>query len=189
MPERPERKSGFREIARLAGVSLATVSRVASRGGRVQAEMESKVRRAALDLGVALDTRGRSRVISFLLCNRDLLHPIHSRIFVGAENYSSDQGWEILFQPFRYVANTSPQKMRLPSILERRDVVRCVIVAGTNSAELLDCLERHALPYAVFGNNLFCTRDTHRCDLVYMDDVDGACEMTRCLIGLGPTQK
>jgi DNA-binding LacI/PurR family transcriptional regulator len=176
---------GFRAVAQAAGVSLASVSRVASRRGSVNPELEARVLAAAREGGVELEGRRRSKVISFLLCNRDLLHPIHSRIYVGAENYCGDQGWELVFQPYRYVANTAPKKMRLPTLLERRDVVRGVIVAGTNTAELLDCLERHGLPYSVFGNNLFGEHTTNRCDTVFMDDVGGAREMTQYLIGLG----
>ena len=186
MPNK-ERGSSFRDVARLAGVSLATVSRVASGRAQVRGEIQIKVREAAERLSVTLGAGTRSRVISFLLCNRELLHPIHSRIFLGAEGFCVENGWELAFQSFRYTVNTPAKNMQLPSILTRRDVVRAVIVGGSNTRDLIEALQRHGLAVTIFGNNLIGDLPAGSCDVVYMDDVEGAREMTRYLIRLGHT--
>lgn len=175
----------FREVAEYAGVSLATVSRVASGRGGVSPEVEAKVRAAAVKLGAILDPREKSQTIAFLPSNRDLLHPIHSRIFVGAESFCRTQGWELVLQTFQYDENQPAKEIRLPRLIERGGAIRAVILAGVNTAALLARLDAIGMSYAVLGNNLAGDWDPSAHDVVYMDDLEGAREMTRYLLSLG----
>jgi LacI family transcriptional regulator len=180
------KKTGFREIANRAGVSVATVSRVASGSAHVSREVQARVRAAALQLGMDLE-RGqkRNKIIAFVLSNRDVLHSFQARVLVGAEASCSSQNWEVLFVTFRYPLGTPPNQIHLPRILTRRDIVRAVILSGTNSASTLCALATHGIPFAVLGNNVVGEWRPEACDVVSVDDIQGAFDMTSHLIGQG----
>ena len=178
------RKPNFTDLARLAGVSIATVSRLANSSARVSPEIEEKVKRAAEELGINLYAGDRSKVVGFLLSNRPMLHPFHSHVLAGTESYCAARGWNVLFLTFSYSASVSSQELRLP-LLERRDMVSGFIVAGTNSNNLLDLLNRKRIPYAVLGNNVVGEWRSERSDVVWFDDVQGATEVTRYVVSLG----
>lgn len=178
-------KVALRDVARHAGVSPATVSRVARGNLSVDAAIRARVRRAAAELGVSLDGRRGSSLILFLLANRPMLHPIHSRILVGAESYCAARGWDLVLQSYRYVLDEEPKRLRTPRMLERRGLVRAVILAGTNSSNVLDALRAMGVDVAVFGNNVLGHWDPAKEDVVYSDEIGGAREMTQYLLSLG----
>lgn len=181
---RPAQEKGLREVAVAAGVSVATVYRVASGSVRVSQEIQERVRDAAQKAGIELSRRNKPNVLAFLLSNRDMLHPFHSRILVGAEAACTARGWDMIFQLFRYQANVPWKQLHLPRILLRRDMVRAVVLAGTNSSNLLDLLEHREIPFAVLGNNVLSDGKDRQFDAVFSDDVQGAYEMTRYLQSL-----
>lgn len=178
------RNKGIREVAKLAGVSTATVSRVANRSPHVLQSTQRRVRDAARSLGIELDRKDKPKVIAFLLSNREVLHPFHARILVGAEAACSMRGWDILFLMFRYHPNASWKDLHLPRLLQRRDMVTGLILAGSNSSNLLDCLLQRKTPFVVLGNNLISDGKESLFDSVFSDDIRGAYEMTRYLQSL-----
>lgn len=179
------KKKTFQQVADLARVSLATISRVANGSARVSPEIQQRVKEAAQKVGVDLHRQGRANVIAFLLCNRDLLHPFHSRVLVGAEAYCAAHSYHMLFMSFRYPPNVPWREIYVPPILQRRDVVRAVIVAGVNSQNLLDVLAHKGVPFAILGNNLMGPWQPEKCDVVWFDDIQGGYEATRYLRSLG----
>src|SRR5437773_10395291 len=78
---------GLREIAKLAQVSVATVSRVLNGNTRVDQSLQKKVLDAAAKLDVDVSNRNHTKAIAFLLSNRSLLHAFHSRVLIGAEKH------------------------------------------------------------------------------------------------------
>jgi len=180
-----KRSGTYRDVARLARVSPATVSRVAQGRPYISPEIRQRVTEAAASLGVSLDARVGSRTIALLLSNRDALHPVHSRILAGADSYCRARGWEVVWQSFHYSSATDSANLRLPELLERRGVARAVILGGTNSPNLLECLRGRALPFSVFGNNVIGAWNEKDEDVVFSDDVSGASEMVRYLLAQG----
>jgi DNA-binding LacI/PurR family transcriptional regulator len=74
----------------------------------------------------------------------------------------------------------------LPRVLQRQDVIRAVILAGTNSSNLIEMLVHRGIRFVVLGNNVFGEpHDLKKNDVVYADDVQGGEDATRYLIGLG----
>jgi len=179
------RRKTFQQVADLARVSLATVSRVANGSARVSPLILQRVKEAAAKLDVDLYRQGKANVIAFLLCNRDLLHPFHSRVLVGAESYCAAHNYNMLFLSFRYPSNTPWREVYAPPILQRRDVVRAVIVAGVNSQNFVDVLHHKGIPFAILGNNLVGPWHPEKCDVVWFDDIQGGYEATRFLQSLG----
>ncbi|HSS97618.1 MAG TPA: LacI family DNA-binding transcriptional regulator [Terriglobales bacterium] len=173
------------DVAKLAGVSVATVSRVANEKDGVSSDIEKRVKRAADELGVELARTNKPKIIAFILSNRDMLHPFHSRILVGAQNHCAARGWDMLFLSYQYDTSAAWDQLNLPLILERRDVVRAAILAGTNSNGFLTALTQQNIPFSVFGNNVVGEWQPEKQDVVWTDDIQGAYEGTRHLIALG----
>ena len=178
-------KANFRDVSRLASVSEATVSRVANGTGRVDPKIAERVRQTAASLGVELDRRSRARTIAFVLSNRDLAHPVHSRVLQGAESYCLSRGWEPVIIPVGQGVFSPAHGIRLPQLLEARSLVRGAVLVGATSAELMSALTTQDVPFAVLGNNVVGEWQPHACDTVFFDGVQGASEMTEFLIELG----
>lgn len=175
------------DVAQRAGVSAATVSRIARGQLSVDAAIQARVRRAAAELGLDLDQRRNetSTIIAFLLSNRDVLHSFQAHILVGAEAYCASQKKELLFMSFRYSPTVPPQALHLPRILRQRNLVRAVILGGTNSPNMLSALREQKIPFAVLGNNVIGDWTPEEFDTVWSDDVQGAFDLTSHLIADG----
>lgn len=182
-----KKKASFKDVAKLAYVSPATVSRVAKGQVSVAPNIRTRVREAAENLGIDLDQKQneRSNVIAFMLANRDLLHNFQARILFGAESYCASQDRELLFMSFRYSPTVPPKELHLPRILTDRSIVRALILSGTNSSNMLKALRERHITFAVLGNNVIGDWTPSDCDAVYSDDVQGAFELTSQLISDG----
>ncbi len=173
------------EVAREAGVSPATVSRLMRGGARVNAATRERVEIAAARLNFDLEARKTSRIIAFLLSNRGVLHPFHSSVLVGAEAYCAEHDYGLLFLPLQYSLNLRSDRLVLPEILLRKTVVAGAIVAGTNSQELLELLRCHEIPWIVLGNNVVGDWPHNKPRSVFFDDIRGAYDLASYLLSLG----
>jgi DNA-binding LacI/PurR family transcriptional regulator len=177
-------KVGLREIAAAAKVSIATVSRVLNGNHRVDPVIQKKVLDAATKLNVDLSPRNKTKALAFVLSNRAMLHAFHSRVLHGAETYCTAHGWDIVFLSLNYSQHAQWNELHLPKAVQRRDVVRAVILAGTNSSNLLELFHNKGIPYVVLGNNVI--GDLQRLEnVIFSDDTQGSQDITRYLIGLG----
>ncbi len=180
------RKNTLREIALAAGVSPSTVSRAITGSGDVSPEIQERIRKAALKLGIDLNEKIKTRIVAFILSNRGVLHPFHSRILVGAETFCAEQGFDLLLVlSFRYQPDIDERDLHLPQALWRRNLARGAILSGTNSPNLLALLARKGIPFAVLGNNVTGAWEPKNYDVVWSDDIQGAYEVTRHLQSLG----
>lgn len=183
--KKASRKLTLLDVARAANVSTSTVSRMMSGKAGVTPAVRGRVVKAALRLGFDLNGRKNIKIIAFLLSNRGVLHPFHSAVLMGAEAYSAEHEYGLLFLPFQYSAKASPQQLRLPTIIERRHIISGVIVAGTNSQNLLDLLTHKGVPWVVLGNNVTGEWNQGEASAVFFDDVGGAYELTHYLLNMG----
>lgn len=181
------KRVSFKELAKLANVSPATVSRVAKGQVNVDSSIRTRVREAAEALGIDLDRKRneKSSVIAFMLGNRDLLHNFQARILFGSELYCASQDRELLFMSLRYSPAIPSKELRLPKILTERGLVRALILGGTNSSNMLAALREREIPFAVLGNNVIGDWTATEYDAVYSDDVQGAFDLTSQLIADG----
>jgi DNA-binding LacI/PurR family transcriptional regulator len=182
-------KVGLREIASAANVSVATASRVLSGNTRVDQDIKKIVLEQAKKLGVDPAERNKTKALAFLLSNRAMLHAFHSRILSGAEAHCAANGWDMVYLSFNYSPHIPWTELHLPLVLQRHDVIRAVILAGTNSANLIKLLEHKGITFVVLGNNVVGEQqDLKNNDVVFSDDIQGGQDATRHLIGLGHRQ-
>jgi DNA-binding LacI/PurR family transcriptional regulator len=180
------RRVTLRDIAAAANVSIPTVSRVLTRSARVNPAIEKRVRDAATRLGFDLITRERRRTIAFLLGNRPIKHPFHSEVMFGAEAYCAEHDYEMLFSTLRYPLHARVSHLPIPSLLDRPGKVDGVIVAGVNTASMIQTLADTGLPVAFYGDTLV-EEGLTGVPNVRIDENGGASEVTRYLVSLGHT--
>ena len=178
-------KLGLREIASAAHVSISTVSRVLNGSSRVDPKIRKSVLEAAAELDIDFSQRNKTKALAFLLSNRPMQHVFHSAILLGAEAYCALRNWELIFQSSNYTPHVRGKDLNLPKVVQRHDIVRGVILAGTNSPNLLELMTYKGVPFVVLGNNVMGEVEQSNYDVVFSDDVQGGRDMTRYLIGLG----
>ena len=178
-------KITLQEIAKAAGVSLATASRAINGTGQVSPELSKRIQSAMVKLRSSNHSALKTRTLCFLLANRSRLHPFHAQVLMGAQEFATEQHSRILFYPYRYAGGIAPHEIRLPLLLERESAVDGYIVGGMNSENLLKLLASARVPFAVLGNNVLEPWKPEEYDVVWMDDRTGAYELTRHLQSLG----
>jgi DNA-binding LacI/PurR family transcriptional regulator len=178
-------KIGLREIAAAANVSVASVSRVLNGNSRVDPAIQKTVLDAAAKLEVDLSQRNKTKALAFLLSNRAMQDAFHSRILIGAEAYCAAHGWEIVFLSFNYSPQAHWKELHLPKVVQRQDVVRAVILAGTNSTNLIDLLDHKGITFVTLGNNILGDPQHVKSDVIFSDDAQGGYDMTRYMISMG----
>ena len=176
-------KVTYYALAKAAGVSPATVSRIVAGKTKINPETLKRVESEAARLGLDLTKkRHEGRTIAFILSNRDVLHQFHARVLAGAEKFATEHKWQLVFLTLHYQENVTDAEIPLPEILGRNSLVRGVILAGANSPNLLSALRKRRMPFSILGNNVTGDWDSKACDVVYSDDIQGAHDATRYLI-------
>jgi LacI family transcriptional regulator len=181
----------IREVANRAGVAVGTVSRVVNNRPDVNPKLRERVQRALKELNYRPNARAQSfarnssPVVSFILSNRDFLHPFHSRVLQGVEEYCEESGYFVLYARFRYSPAIGAADIQLPSVLQSHGIADCVILAGANYDNFTKSLDKRGLSYVLLANNFLSTEASPPYDRVRFDDVTGAAEATRYLLALG----
>ena len=169
----------YAEVARLAKVSLTTVSRIASGSSHFAPSVQATVLSAARKLGVTLAAGKRNRTITFILGNRDTVNEFQSKVLLGAEVYCAQHGWDLHFISFRSDLNAPLGSLRLPEALMRSNRPSGVILTGTHSVSILAALSEKKIPFSLVGNNIVGESRPEQYDCVFTDDVRGSTEITR----------
>jgi LacI family transcriptional regulator len=181
----------IRDVARHAGVAVGTVSRVVNNLPDVNPELRKRVQSALEELKYRPNARARSfarnssPTVSFILSNRDFLHPFHSHVLQGVEEYCEESGYFVIYTRFRYSPTTRASELRLPSVLQSHGIADCVILAGANYENFTSILEKSGINYVLLANNFVTRRRREPYDQVRFDDYSGAVEATNYLIQLG----
>jgi DNA-binding LacI/PurR family transcriptional regulator len=173
------------EVARLAKVSLTTVSRVADGGSQIAPAVQATVLAAARKLGVNLTPEKRNRTITFILGNRDTVNEFQSKVLLGAEVYCAQHDWDLHFISFRCDLSAPLRGLRLPEALMRSNRPSGVILTGTHSVSILAALSERKIPFSLVGNNIVGEWRPEQYDCVFTDDVRGSTDITRYLIAQG----
>lgn len=184
----------IKEVAKRARVAVGTVSRVINQHPQVDPKLRARVEQVIRELNYRPNARAQSFVrdsspiVSFILSNRDFLHPVHSRILQGVEEYCQEAGYLVIYTKFVYTPGAAPSELRLPRVLRSHGIADSVILAGTNYDNFSEALENLGVPYVLLANNFITQKPRPPLDQVRIDDFTGAVEATSYLIRLGHTR-
>ncbi len=190
-----DRNVTIKDVARKAGVGIATVSRVLNNSERVDPNTRAKVLAVIRKLAYRPNAQGRrlvkraSEMVCFILSNRDFINPFHSGILYGAERFLNQSGHDVIFSNLYYPAGTPAEDLSLPRILTHRGIADGVILSGTVHANLIEAIRLLAVPCVFFGNNIISDRPEERhmeaMDSVYFEEASAARSETELLVRLG----
>lgn len=181
----------IKDVARRAGVSTATVSRVLNGSGYFNPETARLVNEAVEALGYRRNIHWKrlgqnaSETVCFLLGNRETLNSMQVKMLMSCERVCAEAGYDLVFAPFRYTAATPAQQLELPRLIAHPGMVDGVILAGVHYENLLDRLTKLGMPYVLLGNTYIGSKEKVKKDAVIYDDVGGAYEAVQYLLRLG----
>jgi LacI family transcriptional regulator len=170
------------DVARRAGVSPMTVSRVVNGSGPVSARLRSRVERALAETGYLPNTVARnlrtSRTDAIALVLPDMTNPFFTTLAHGVEASARSADISLL------LANSDEreeEERRLVSLLLQRQVDGLLIVpAETGEATVRRCRD-HGVPLVVVDRR----PQVPGVDVVRADSERGAEELGRLLVSLG----
>lgn len=177
-------KASIRDVARVAGVSISTVSRAFTRPDLVSQRTRTKVLAAAdkLDFNIsrsatALKTGQAYRVA--LLMNEEITSWFNTEVFAGLNDVLHDAGYDISL--FQHIDTAENRKEFFTTLPVRRNVDAVFVNSFSIDSYEVEQLKRVHVP--IIGIN---TPSTSNFDAsVSIDDEDGMFMATQHLINLG----
>jgi LacI family transcriptional regulator len=161
----------IREVAKLAGVSPITVSRVINNSSYTSDETKKKVNAAIRQLGYVPNTLARSlrsrRTCTLALVLTDITNPFWTTVARGAEDAASEAGFSMM------LGNTdeSEQKQdRYINALLEKQIDGILFVPVGNTAATMQMLRRQEVPCVVLDRRIA----GGRVDVVRSDSEGGA---------------
>jgi len=186
-PETDNRKIQMADIARLAGVSISTVSRALNGSPLINEETRERITELArslsytINLGAKNLRSGENRtvgvVIPYLSDNRQhVTDPFFLGMLGSLADHLTDQNFDLLFS--RIEADAIDE---VASLVDSGRVCGIIIIGQWGQHERLNQLARRQLPFVVWGGQLpqqmYCS--------VGSDNFNGGLLATAHLLGLG----
>ncbi len=187
MPSRKQRHPppNILEVAKLAGVSPATVSRVLHNYPHIRDELRSKVLEAIASLGyepnrVAQRLRAtHSHLIGMIVT--DITNPFFNTIMASIENVFFNKGFSLLMSN---TASDPEKELAYLSMMENEGVAGLVIATTSENVDAVAKLADKGLPIVIIDRRM----TKGKVDMVLSDNVEGAFSAVEHLIGLGHTR-
>jgi LacI family transcriptional regulator len=174
--------STISDVAKRAGVSTMTVSRVINHSGYISQDTLERVEKAIADLGFVPNALARSlrfkQTKTIALVLTDITNPFFTTVARGVEDASSENGFTVMF------CNTDESEAEeaenLNTLLQKQ-VDGVLLVPAGSSNESINYLQERNIPVVVLDRRVPDVKvDTVRCD-----SIPGAFEMTQHLLDLG----
>lgn len=170
---------GVREIARLAQVSAATVSRVLNGNPRVRPELRRRVELAAAQLGyraeLARKTSGRTRVVALVVPH--VSSPFYCAVIGGVENEAFAHGYDLML----YTTEGRSHQNVADRVLQANHACGIVAITPRHGEELALADHPAAPPLVVVDHRSSGSRYPH----VGVDNLRGAYSAVRYLLSKG----
>jgi LacI family transcriptional regulator len=172
----------IRDVARRAGVSTVTVSRVINNSDAVSDDTREKVQQVIEELGYVPNLLARGlrskRTNTLALVITDITNPFWTTVARGVEDKAIEDGFSVI------LCNTDEDPEKQESYIEilvRKRVDGVVIAPVNRDVSALSAFSRHGIPYVVIDARIEGI-DT---DLVLGDSVGGAYGLVNHLADLG----
>ncbi|HMN43224.1 MAG TPA: LacI family DNA-binding transcriptional regulator [Povalibacter sp.] len=173
----------IKDVAKIAGVSIATVSRTINNKDRVNEETRERVRRAIESTGFSPNTlaqnfrRGRTNFIMVVLPS--IGDPFFAGVVKGIQSIAQQKGYNVLF------SETKMNSDEFTSMLVSRQADGLILLATVPPAgvEILSRERHRALPIVIACEAI--QPEMRHLPSVHIDNVAAAKEATRFLISHG----
>ncbi len=170
------------DVAKIAGVSTMTVSRVVNGSGYTSPEAQARVKQAIAELGYMPNGLARQlrskRTKTIALVVTDIRNPFFTTIASGVEDTARARGYAVMFCNTYESETEEAEYVRV--LIERRvDGVLLVPAVGADKSVLL--LQEHGMPTVILDRHLSGTE----ADEVRADSKAGAYEAVHHLTELG----
>lgn len=171
----------IRDVAAMAGVSVATVSRTLKNPDLVRSETREAVLRCVAALGFVPNAQARhfrrQATDTVILLVRDISNPFYLDVFKGVEDVASSAGYKVLMGD----ARSDPARVHhYIDMVRERHADGLILMTGSMPVELEDA----GLPPMVVALEYLPTRNL---PTVLIDNEGAAATATRHLLGLGHT--
>lgn len=174
----------IKDVAKLAGVSIKTVSRVTNKEANVRQETRQKVQRAIEKLEYRPNPSARklaatrSYVIGLLYDNPSAAYLIN--VQNGALQASRDEGYDVVIYPCSY---QDPQLVpSISSLIKSRSADGLILTPPLSDMKpLLTALDKLAIPFVLIAP----ADDSERHRAICTNDQEVCARMTRYLASLG----
>jgi len=170
------------DVAKRAGVSKMTVSRVINNSGYISQETRSSVQRAIEELGYIPNALARSlrhkQTSTIALVLTDIMNPFFTTIARGVEDAASEQGFTVMF------CNTDEshdEEIEYLKVLIQKQVDGLLLVPAQSSRDSVDLLQSHALPFVLLDRRI----PDAEVDTVRGDSEGGAYDLITHLVRQG----
>lgn len=172
----------IRDVARLAGVAPATVSRALNNSGYVNEQTRSRVRAAIVELGYVPNRLASSlrfketRTLGLILS--DVTNPFWTTVARGVEDAASDRGFTVI------LCNTDEseaEQERYITVLLQKQVDGVLLVPVRSDPRPVGWIQRQGVPVVVLDRQV----PGVEVDVVRCDSQGGAYRLVRLLLALG----
>ena len=170
-------KSTIRDVARLAGVSAMTVSRVINHEPRVSEETRRRVEAAVAELGYVPRRVIRRKTIGLVV--PDIANPFFTLVVRGAEDVAWSNGRHVILCNSQ--GDLERERGHLDDLLAFGVEGILIAPVSDRSAPRLRALKQHNLPFVLLDRSVA----GYDGDLVQGDSVAGARTLVEHLIALG----
>jgi len=171
----------LKDVAALAGVSVATVSRVIHSNGYVSAQARERVEQALRNSGyrlniVAQELRRKKTITLGIIVHGALSHPFVGEVVIGAEQAAAEHGFNVLL--FNSRGNADRERECVETLLKRRvdGIIFTTAVHAKNVALALD-----AGVHAIEIERRLCDASS----AIVIDNYAAAAKAMRHLLNLG----
>jgi LacI family transcriptional regulator len=182
LPVRGKHRSKLEDVAKSAGVSLATVSRVFNHPDIVRPELRDKVLQAVSALSYTRDGAGRALASRRTHTVGAVVPTLGISIFADGvealQNRLSEHGYTLLLANSQYDLKRELQEVRA---LIERGVDAIVLVGDSSSREVHALIKKHGVPVVI----TYVARSKRDLPAIGIDNERASYEMTRYLLGLG----
>lgn len=171
----------IKDVARAAGVSVATVSRVLNDSGPVSAEARRRIREVARELRYTPNSAARTLITSRTGTLGVLLPDLHGEFFSevirGIDQAAQERGYHLLVSS----SHNAPDEVEAALGAMRGRVDGLVVMSPALSAATLAENLPASLPVVLLN----CAVEDERFDALNVDNFGGAYAMVRHLLGGG----
>ncbi len=176
------RRPTIRDVAKAAGTSVGSVSRVLNGGPYASSDLHNKVMRAVAKLGYEPDVVAQSmrlkstQTIGCMVS--DIANPLYAEIVNAAEDRLQKEGYVFVLSSTR---NDPDRELAMISVIRRRRMDGIIVMASNENRDHVNAaLAESGMPTVLIDRDV-----PSQFDAAYVDHRGGAIEATRYLIGLG----